>query len=194
MRACAQTFKKGPNTIRRIVLAKLTITALRANSTSMRSVMEAPKKTVESLKVQLQGKDVQGSISQKASLTVSPLMITQGANEPGRHKSISVQNGKMADRIESNRSTNAFAANKVQFRTTKLVLLPSLQSGKQSFEAKNERNLKSPDVLEVQLNFNSVADVNEHYSFVQKKDQMKKNVGNSNDSGRKQVMNMTIKN
>uniref|UniRef100_A0A1I7VEK0 Uncharacterized protein n=1 Tax=Loa loa TaxID=7209 RepID=A0A1I7VEK0_LOALO len=88
----------------------------------------------------------------------------------------------------------SFQSLKVQFRTTKLVLLPSLQSGKQSFEAKNERNLKSPDVLEVQLNFNSVADVNEHYSFVQKKDQMKKNVGNSNDSGRKQVMNMTIKN
>ncbi|EJW82024.1 hypothetical protein WUBG_07067 [Wuchereria bancrofti] len=138
-----------------LAVAKLTITTLRANSTSLESVLEMPKKPAKSLKARFQGKDAQESIPIESSLIVSPLSITQ-------------EDAAQNDQLN--------------------FLAPPFHLEKQSLQAENEKNPKSPNILDARLNIADVLGVNEQLSFVQRKDQMKRSVWDSNDIGKKQVV------
>ncbi|CAG9529686.1 unnamed protein product [Cercopithifilaria johnstoni] len=208
-----------------LALAKLTLTNLRTNSALMESVLEAPKKTVESLKAQLQGKDVEEDISQDSNLSALPLVITQSANGLTNRKNISVQREKLANKTEHSQSPSAStlsqqktvlpqpvalgvperivvtvkSSNNPHVATVHAASVPRIDAQhdqlnflssplqlKQSLEAKKEENPMLPNIPKVQLN--NVVGMNEQFPFIQKKDQIKKNVENGNDSDRKQVI------
>uniref|UniRef100_A0A0R3RQ89 Uncharacterized protein n=1 Tax=Elaeophora elaphi TaxID=1147741 RepID=A0A0R3RQ89_9BILA len=209
----------------KLALAKLAVTTLRSNSTSVGSAMEALKETVESFKTQLQGKGAQEGILQETNVTTSSLTITQAANELEGHKNISIQSGKSVDKTKHYPSSNTssllqqeavmpeFVALRVpelivstkfknNYHTSAIISVPQStarddqlnffaspqQLGKQSLEGRNEKNSKLPNIPEVQLNFDNVLSMNGQFPFIQKKDQMKKNVKNDNNNDRKQVI------
>ncbi|KAL3998163.1 hypothetical protein ACH3XW_13915 [Acanthocheilonema viteae] len=135
-----------------LALAKLTLTNLQANSKSMGSEMEAPKKIIESLKTRLQGKDAQESISQ-TNLAASPLAVTQDANELESRKNTSIQNEKLTNKIEHNPSLNASATNLFQQE----VVLPesvALRAPEHIVVTvtKSSNNLHAPTIIPVPRN------------------------------------------
>ncbi|VDK83327.1 unnamed protein product [Onchocerca ochengi] len=139
-----------------LALAKLTITTMRANFTSMGNVMETPKKIVESLKTRSDKEDAQESIPQEANLTASPLTITQSADEAESLRNISVQGEKMQENvlpepvisqpiIATVKNSNNFHAGTIisvpqnRAQENQLdFLAPPLQLEKQSLDARNE--------------------------------------------------------
>ncbi|VDK68535.1 unnamed protein product [Litomosoides sigmodontis] len=96
-----------------LTLAKLALTNLQANSTSVGSVMESSKETAASFKKQLEGKRAQQTVS-RTILTASPLAITQGGSELGNCKNASIQSKKLDNKIEHSLSLNSTALNLFQ--------------------------------------------------------------------------------